>query len=51
MVDCTMKNRYQTSFVVDKKLWIKFKSATLKEGVSIKDKLHSLMLDYVNDKE
>lgn len=46
-----MKNRYQTSFVVDKKLWIKFKSKTLKEGVSIKDKLHSLMLDYVNNKE
>jgi hypothetical protein len=45
------KNRYQTSFVVDKKLWIKFKSKTLKEGVSIKDKLHSLMTDYVNDKE
>ena len=46
-----MKNRYQTSFVVDKKLWIKFKSRTLNEGVSIKEKLHSLMLDYVNSKE
>lgn len=46
-----MKNRYQTSFVVDKQLWIKFKSKTLKEGVSIKDKLHSLMTDYVNNKE
>ena len=46
-----MKNRYQTSFIVDKKLWIKFKSKTLKEGVSIKDKLNSLMLDYVNSKE
>ena len=46
-----MKNRYQTSFVVDKKLWIKFKSKTLKDGVSIKDKLNSLMLDYVNSKE
>ena len=34
-----MKNRYQTSFVIDKKLWIKFKSKTLEEGVSIKDKL------------
>ena len=45
------KDRYQTSFVVDKKLWIKFKSKTLKEGVSIKDKLHSLMTDYVNNKE
>ena len=44
-----MKDRYQTSFVVDKKLWIKFKSKTLKEGVSIKDKLHSLMTDYVNN--
>ena len=46
-----IKNRYQTSFVVDKQLWIKFKSKTLKEGVSIKDKLHSLMTDYVNNKE
>ncbi len=45
------KNRYQTSFVVDKELWIKFKSKTTKEGVSIKDKLHSLMTDYVNNKE
>jgi len=46
-----MKNRYQTSFIVDKELWIKFKSKTLKEGLSIKDKLHSLINDYVNSKE
>ena len=32
-----MKNRYQTSFIVDKELWIKFKSKTLKEGLSVSD--------------
>lgn len=46
-----MKNRYQTSFVLDKELWIKFKTKTLKDGVSIKDKLHSLIIGYVNTKE
>ena len=46
-----MKNRYQTSFVVDKELWIKFKSKTLKDGVSIKDKLHNLISLYVDGKE
>ena len=46
-----MKNRYQTSFVIDKELWIKFKSKSLSEGKSIKEKLNSLILDYVNNKE
>ena len=46
-----MNNRYQTSFVIDKELWIKFKSKTLSEGKSIKEKLNSLILDYVNNKE
>ena len=50
VVSC-MKNRYQTSFVLDKELWIKFKSKALKEGVSIKDKLNNLIQDYVNNKE
>jgi len=44
-----MKNRYQTSFMIDKELWIKFKSKSSSEGKSIKDKLNSLILDYVND--
>ncbi len=51
MLNCTMNNRYQTSFVIDKELWIKFKSKTLNEGKSIKEKLNSLILDYVNNKE
>ena len=42
-----MKNRYQTSFVIDKELWIKFKSKTLREGSSIKDVLHKLIANYV----
>jgi len=46
-----MKNRYQTSFVIDKKLWIKFKSKTLEEGVSIKDKLDFLITQYVKEQE
>jgi len=46
-----MKNRYQTSFMIDKELWIKFKSKSSSEGESIKDKLNSLILDYVNDKK
>jgi hypothetical protein len=46
-----MKDRYQTSFVVDKELWIKFKSKALKDGVSIKDKLHNLISLYVDGKE
>lgn len=46
-----MKNRYQTSFVIDKKLWIKFKSKTLEEGVSIKDKLDFLITRYVKEKK
>ena len=47
MVDCTMKNRYQTSFVIDKELWIKFKSKAIKEGLSMKDVLHKLIEEYV----
>jgi hypothetical protein len=46
-----MKNRYQTSFMIDRKLWIKFKSKSLSEGKTIKDNLNSLILDYVNKKE
>ena len=46
-----MKERYQTSFVIDKELWIKFKSKTLKDRVSIKDKLHNLISLYVDGKE
>ncbi len=42
-----MKNRYQTSFVIDKKLWIKFKSKAIREGLSMKDVLHKLIEDYV----
>jgi hypothetical protein len=42
-----MKDRYQTSFVIDKELWIKFKSKTLREGSSIKKVLHELISDYV----
>ena len=44
-----MKNRYQTSFMIDKELWIKFKSKSSSEGKSIKDKLNSLITDYVNN--
>lgn len=45
-----MKNdnkKIQTSFVMDKKLWLKFKSKTLAEGYSVKDKLHTLISDYI----
>mgnify|MGYP003640087166 FL=1 len=45
-----MKNKnktIQTSFVIDKELWLKFKSKTLREGYSVKDKISLLILDYV----
>ena len=47
-----MKNdnkKIQTSFVMDKELWLKFKSKTLSEGYSVKDKLHTLILNYINE--
>jgi len=46
-----MKKRYQTSFVIDKKLWIKFKSKTIKNGESIKDVLHVLIDEYVRKEQ
>ena len=51
LLNLIMKERYQTSFVIDKELWIKFKSKTLKDRVSIKDKLHNLISLYVDGKE
>jgi len=45
-----MKNKnktIQTSFVIDKELWLKFKSKTLRDEYSVKDKLHSLISDYI----
>jgi len=47
MLYFNMKNRYQTSFVIDKELWIKFKSRAIKEGLSMKDVLHKLIEEYV----
>ena len=47
MLYFNIKNRYQTSFVIDKKLWIKFKSKTIKEGLSIKEVLNELIKEYV----
>lgn len=47
MLYFNMKNRYQTSFVIDKELWIKFKSKAIKEGLSMKDVLHKLIEEYV----
>ena len=43
--------KIQTSFIMDKKLWLKFKAKSLSEGSSIKEKLNVLILDYVNNKE
>ena len=45
------KKNIQTSFVMEKKLWLKFKSKTLAEGVSVKDKLHNLISDYIKEKK
>jgi len=47
-----MKNdnkKIQTSFVMDKELWLKFKSKTLSEGYSVKDKLHTLIVNYIKE--
>jgi len=46
-----MKDRFQTSFIIDKKLWIKFKSKTVEEGVSMKDALHTIIDKYVKEKK
>lgn len=46
-----MKNRYQTSFVIDKELWIKLKSKTMQNGVTIKDTLHELIDNYVKKEQ
>ena len=47
----SMKNRFQTSFVLDRELWIKFKTKTAREGVSMKETLNKLILNYVNNRE
>jgi hypothetical protein len=46
-----MKDRFQTSFIIDKKLWIKFKSKTVEEGVFMKDALHTIIDKYVKEKK
>jgi len=43
------KKKIQTSFVMDKELWLKFKSRTLAEGYSVKDKLHTLISNYIKE--
>ena len=48
--DVHRKGGYQeisTPQIMDKKLWLKFKSKTLAEGYSVKDKLHTLISDYI----
>ena len=34
---------------MDKELWLKFKSRTLAEGYSVKDKLHTLISNYIKE--
>ncbi len=46
-----MNKRFQTSFIIDKKLWIKFKYKTIKEGIPMRYKLEELITDYINKKE
>jgi len=43
--------KIQTSFIMDKKLWLKFKAKSLSEGLSIKEKLNVLISEYVKNKE
>jgi hypothetical protein len=51
LLNSGMKNKFQTSFVLDRELWIKFKTKTAREGVSMKETLNRLILNYVNNKE
>ena len=44
-----MKERFQTSFIIDKELWIKFKSKTVRDEVSIKDALHTMIDNYIKE--